>query len=627
MQNAPPREETEMNLSPGTNVTEQNFSFYVRQRGATAVGMMGVAERGPINAPALVTSWEQFVSRFGGYISGHGLAYAARSFFDNGGQQLWVNRVCHYTDPTDRSTATAIKAAVTLYDRSGVRASATTGASGDVISWRALHPGTAGNSISVTLAESGNNTPLSVAVDGSDITVNLATDEFGDSTSTISDVLGAVAASTPASALVTATSSEQASAVVSPDTKTTLSQGSAASASVTVTALDEGEWAHSMAVEVQDGTRNPATEFDLTVRRNGAVVERFQNLSLDAAVANSVVAALARSRYVRAAVAAEAPLGAVKRPSTGVYGLVGGDDGLDDMDDLDYVGDQAAHTGLYAFDDVALKLLTMPGITSGAVISAALGYAEVRQDRFCIFDAPAGGRDDVKDFRYGAGDGDAHAPFDSSFGALYWPRLSVVDPLTREPIYIPISGAVAGCYARTDAKDKLRESAAPAGVENGRIFGALGLEYQTQKPDRDFLYPHGINVVASFPDSGITVWGQRTLTRHDGADDRVNVRRTLIWLESVIGSGSRVITFRPNIPETWRALVRLVSPVLIDARDRGALEDFRLQCDEETNPPSVRSQNQLVCRVFVKPTKTAEFIEIPFVVTDTDTSFTEIFTG
>jgi hypothetical protein len=70
--------------------------------------MVGIAERGPINKPVLVTSWEQFVKAFGGYIQHGYLAYAARAFFDNGGSVLHVCRVANYTDPTRRATLTAV---------------------------------------------------------------------------------------------------------------------------------------------------------------------------------------------------------------------------------------------------------------------------------------------------------------------------------------------------------------------------------------------------------------------------------------------------------------------------------------------------------------------------------------
>ena len=107
-------------LSPGIFVRETDFSHYVKHISTSSAGFIGVAEKGPINKVGLATSWEQFVRKYGSYIADGYLAYAARAFFDNGGNVLYVNRVAHYTDITDKGTLTAVKATRTLKDRSGV---------------------------------------------------------------------------------------------------------------------------------------------------------------------------------------------------------------------------------------------------------------------------------------------------------------------------------------------------------------------------------------------------------------------------------------------------------------------------------------------------------------------------
>ena len=89
--------------SPGIYPREIDFSYYVKQLSTSACGMIGIAEKGPLHQATLVTSWEQFLRAFGGYVSAGYLAYAARAFFDNGGSVLWVVRTAHATDPTDLS--------------------------------------------------------------------------------------------------------------------------------------------------------------------------------------------------------------------------------------------------------------------------------------------------------------------------------------------------------------------------------------------------------------------------------------------------------------------------------------------------------------------------------------------
>ena len=610
-------------LSPGLNVTETNFDFYVRQRGTTVCGMQGVTLRGPVNTPTLCTSWEQFVRTFGGYTTDSYAAYGVRAFFDNGGEALWFNRIAHYSDITDADDCMAAASTVAIKDRTGARATGVTGSIGsNRINWQAVQPGTGGNSVSVTLVVSGVSTPLSVAVVGNDITVHLATSDQSAATSTVPQVLAKILESGAASALVTATSVE--TGVCAAVSKVTLSGGVTAGDSLTINASSPGEWGDALTVAIQDGTRNSATEFNVLVMLDGTVKETFRDLSLSGTASNGVASVLAKSDYVRATVTATAPFTAVMRPIAGTYTLASGADGLTSLDDTDYIGDSAARTGLAAFDNVTgLSLLCCPGISSGAVQNAMLGYAENRQDLFCIFDTPAALTEaEALEYRRGTGSY-SHAAFDSSFGALYWPWLRIQDPLTRVEKVVPSSGAVAGCYVRSDKVAGV--ASAPAGVERGRIYGVLGVERLTQRATRDAVYPEGINVIAEFPDFGVTIWGQRTLEQLSTGVDRVNCRREMIFLETSIAQSSRFVVFRPNLPVTWRALERVVDPFLAAEKAKDAIYDYRFQCDENTNPEVSRDRNELLARVFVKLTKTAEFVEVNFVMTETSASFTEIF--
>jgi hypothetical protein len=181
---------------------------------------------------------------------------------------------------------------------------------------------------------------------------------------------------------------------------------------------------------------------------------------------------------------------------------------------------------------------------------------------------------------------------------------------------------VAGCIARSDQKTNVWN--APAGIDRGRIFNTLSLAYKTSRGERDVLYPEGINVIAVFPDTGINIWGQKTLQSQPSAVDRINVRRLMMYMEEAISESSRFVVFEPNHPQTWRALGRLINPFLQDIKDKGGLYDFAFQCDEETNTPAVIDRNEMVARVFVKPTKTAEFIELNFILTSTGADFKEI---
>ncbi len=611
-------------LSPGIYTREVDFSFYVKQISTSSCGMVGVAERGPINKPVLVTSWEQFINKFGSYLQAGYLAYAARAFFDNGGSVLFVNRIAHLTDPTDRNTLTAVKAQVVLKDRRAATATLVTGTVGtDRIAWRAILPGAAGNAVSVELVAAGNDTPLSVEVLGQAITVNLATDGVGDPVSTADQLVAAVVGSPEASARVTAET--QDAGIVQAAASANLSGGQNALDTLKVRAADEGTWGARLSVQVEDGSLDPTGAFNLVVRHKGEVVEVFKDLSMDEAAPNHVELVVnERSDFITVE-----DLGTVSglpldRPVIGVFDLSGGNDGLTGLDDADYSGDPSQHTGFYAFDEIdALNLIMVPGVTTAEVIHAGVTYAENRQDLMLLAEAPIHLEPlEAVDFRKGQGMY-SHGAFNSSYAALYYPWIEINDPVTGKRKLVPPSGAVAGCYARSDKKTHVWY--APAGIDRGRVFNALSLGYKTSRGERDVLYPEGVNVIASFPDSGINIWGQKTLQSQPSALDRVNVRRLMMFIEEAIAESSRFVVFEPNNPQTWRALIRLINPFMQDIKDKGGLYDFAVQCDEETNTPAVIDRNELVARVFVKPTKTAEFIELNFVLTATGADFKEIF--
>ncbi len=505
-------------LSPGVQTREIDFSYYVKHLSTSSAGMVGVAERGPINQPVLVTSWEQFVNKFGATIQAGYLAYAARAFFDNGGSVLYVNRIAHLTNPANPASLTAAKASATLRDRR----------TGEV------------------------------------------------------------------------------------------------RYALRVRAANEGTWGNALALRVENGTRDPAVSFNLVVTHRGEDVETFEDLTMDeAASSHAELAVNGRSEYITVEDLYASSGAALDRPRASTFTLFGGGDGLSGLNDADYLGDPSAHTGLYAFDAIdALNLLMAPGVTTPAVIHGGIAYAEGRKDLIFLADAPLHLEpQEAVEFRRGQGTY-SHAAFNSSYAALYYPWIEVHDPASGKRKRVPPIGAVAGCFAKSDRTAGVWH--APAGIDRGRVVGALALGYPTSRGERDVLYPEGVNPIVSFPDTGINIWGQKTLQSQPSALDRVNVRRLMIYIEEAIAESSRFVVFEPNNPQTWRALVRLIHPFLEDIRDKGGLVDFAVQCDEETNTPAVIDRNQLIARVFVKPTRTAEFIELHFVLTATGADFREI---
>lgn len=610
--------------SPGVYTRETDFSFYVKQISTSACGIVGIAEKGPINKPMLVTSWEQFVRKFGSYIADGYLAYAARAFFDNGGQVLYVNRMAHYIDPADKATLAAKKSSVTLNGRDGAAATLTTGTPGaDRIVWTAKTPGAAGNAITIAMIASGNDTPLSVEVAGQAITVNLATDSEGSATSTAAQVVAAVTAHAGASELIAAASTDPG--FVDAAASTHLTGGQDPQDTLKVSAINEGRWGDALSVQITDGTQDAANEFDLVVRLKGETVEILRNLSMDESLPNHVEIAINEvSEFITVDDLSTTANAALYRPAVGTFSLVAGDDGITGMTDADYIGDPSQHTGFYAFDEIdALNILLVPGVTTAQVIGGGIAYVESRKDLLFIAETPIHLEPlEAVDFRKGNGLY-THSAFNSSYAALYYPWLEISDPLTGKKKLVPPTGAIAGCIARSDQKTDVWY--APAGIDRGRVFNVLSLAYNTSRGERDALYSEGINVIASFPDTGINIWGQKTLQSQPSATDRINVRRLMMYVEEAVSQSARFVVFEPNNAQTWRALIRLITPFLQNIKSRGGFYDFRVQCDSETNTPQMIDQNQMVCRVFVKPTRTAEFVELNFVLTATGADFSEIF--
>lgn len=504
-------------LSPDIYTKEIDFSFYVKQISTSTAGMIGIAERGPMNVPILVSSWEQFVKKFGGYINDSYLAYAARAFFDNGGSVLYVIRVAHYANPTDKSTLTAQGSSITIPDRNTI-----------------------------------------------------------------------------------------------------------ANSALTINALFHGIWGNKLQIVITDGASNPAQEFNLIVKHKSNIVEVYKDLSVNEEDSNYLEKLInGKSEYITVSQFSSTSNTPIDRPALGTYILQNGSDGLIGIADTDYIGDPSQHTGLYAFDEIdSLNLLLLPGITTVSVINAGIAYVERRKDLFYIIDTPVSLEpSEVVNFRKGQGSY-SHSAFNSSYAALYYPWLQIDDPLTANSKLIPPSGAVAGCIARSDQQSFVWS--APAGIDRGRIFNVNSISYKTSRGERDVLYPEGINVIASFPDTGVNIWGQKTLLAQGSSVDRINVRRLMMYMEEAISNSSRFVIFEPNHERTWHSLERVIVPFLQDIKENGGLYDYAFQCDEETNTPAVIDRNEMVARIFVKPTKTAEFIELNFILTSSGTDFKEV---
>jgi len=213
----------------------------------------------------------------------------------------------------------------------------------------------------------------------------------------------------------------------------------------------------------------------------------------------------------------------------------------------------------------------------------------------------------------------AASAFDTSYAATYWPWLKTIDPNSGQQVWVPASTMMPGVYAFND--NVAFPWFAPAGINRGLMTTVTQTERVLTQTNRDLLYQGNVNPIATFPGSGITVFGQKTLQKKKSALDRVNVRRLLIELKNYISQIGDTFVFEQNDAVTRNNFVAAVNPYLASVQQQQGLTAFRVIMDESNNPPSVIDQNQLVGQIYLQPTRTAEFIILDFNILPTGATF------
>ena len=162
---------------------------------------------------------------------------------------------------------------------------------------------------------------------------------------------------------------------------------------------------------------------------------------------------------------------------------------------------------------------------------------------------------------------------------------------------------------------------APAGVNRGVISNAIMAERYLTQGNRDTLYEANVNPIATFPTTGVTVFGQKTTQKKKSALDRVNVRRLLIEVKNYITQVADTLVFEQNTVATRNEFLSQVNPYLSSIQQREGLTTFRVVMDETNNTPTTIDNNQLIGAIYLQPTRTVEFIYLTFNVTPTGISF------
>jgi hypothetical protein len=267
-------------------------------------------------------------------------------------------------------------------------------------------------------------------------------------------------------------------------------------------------------------------------------------------------------------------------------------------------------------DDYKFNILFTPGLYSAAPfagpVSDLIQIAQNRGDFIYVIDPVAYGST-ISQASSAAGSRD------TSYGAMYWPWVQVVEPSTGEYVWVPASVSIAGVYAYNDSVAE--PWFAPAGINRGGLNTVVRAEKKLSQGNRNDLYAAKVNPIATFPGQGVVVYGQKTLQLRASALDRVNVRRLLIALKSYISQIANTLVFEQNTIATRNQFLSQVNPYLTSVQQRQGLYAFKVIMNETNNGPDIIDRNELVGQIYLQPTKTAEFIYLDFNVTPTGASF------
>lgn len=294
-----------------------------------------------------------------------------------------------------------------------------------------------------------------------------------------------------------------------------------------------------------------------------------------------------------------------------------------DFPESDYY---AYRKGILTFDNpeqIAVTLFATPGINfydNLSLVNETIEMIELeRADSLYIIDAPDlpatdGYAEELSDLINDTG-------IDSNYSATYGPYIEVVDRDNNQNIFIPPTGEILRAIAYTD--NKKYPWYAPAGLDRGAI-NARRTRRILKMAERDILYSNRINTMVFFPNTGVSVFGQKTLQVKDSALDRINVRRLLLELRRLISNVAIRLLFEPNDQKVIDEFLTKVNPILDNVRKERGLNAYRLYANSELNTPEAIDRNELYFVIELQPTPALEYIGIEFYITPTGASFQDV---
>lgn len=596
-------------LAPGVYVEEVSFRAKTIEGVSTSTaGFVGPARYGPTSGePELLTSFADFERIYGGLdpldYGPNYLAHGVRAFFEEGGRRLYVARV----DAGDGGTATA--------NNQGIVSPPP-----DRIDINARFRGRAGNMRLTFLPRLSDNLLISDPVT-SQRTVRrvqpfdtvVVTGAGSPPSVTLYDVVRSgddLALQLPGGALEPFSSFDPASQQVRLLTVDVAIERP-------ITRPKRPRERYTLPEVLEGFSFHPGHGNALTTYFDTAPSSRRLALVVPFAIEPAVGTLDTGAEMARALLGDDVIDAAVSLSSTAeqrqrVYRLDGGTDGAQPAAAAyQGVADATAKSGLAAFEDLEdISIVAAPGYSQGysngnllrvAQIQAYLiSHCERMRYRIAVLDSPddqtVGG---VRAFR---------GQVDSTHGALYYPWVRVVDPVTEDEMILPPSGFVAGIYARNDVEKGVHK--APA---NEVVRMAVGFEFLLNKAQQDVLNPEGVNCFRFFEGRGYRLWGARTISS-DPEWKYVNLRRYFAYLERSLEKGTQWVVFENNHEPLWANVRRTVEDFLFNEWKSGHLmgekpqEAYFVRCDRSTMTQNDIDNGRLICLIGVAPVRPAEFV-------------------
>ena len=573
----------ELIISPGVFNNENVPTILEAAAAPIGAAIVGPAIKGAVGIPTLVTTYSDYLTKFGGAIVSGGIEYSyftgisAQNYFKQGGTSLLVTRVASgsFTAATSTNVATGSNAGSgtnNVFTLKTISQGTIMNSSGSETTGNALANGTKDNlRWEITNVDSGSG-------------IFTLLIRQGDDRASDKNVL-----ETWRGVSLDPTREDYIAKVIGNQVFTVGEDGGNAYVSVTGEYPNKSNFVVVGSVlkptpRYLDGAGNFKAEFTSSL-------PKAQSGSFESAVGSLFPAAAATNFYQTIT-------------ETNTQGLI--------ADNYTASLNLLRNKDQYAFNVISVPGLVYEFAAHKTILDTLVTNTTTRGDSILPIDL----------VDYGAGTADVvsqASSLNTNYAAAYWPWLLVRDENTGANVWCPASTVIPSVYVFNDNTSEAWF--APAGFTRGTMPNVVAPEKTLPRALRDTLYNGKINPIATFPGTGVVVYGQKTLQSIASATDRVNVRRLLIALKQFINSVSQNLVFEPNSLQTRNSFLSVVNPYLETVQQNQGLYAFKVIMDASNNGPDVIDRNELRGAIYLQPVKTAEFIVLDFNLLPTGAEF------